>query len=75
MKKLTLENVLEIVKKNSGATYYIANLIKNKYPNWDRNVREVRQLLKELKNRGYIENYETCYKRQLSWRICKSEVK
>lgn len=71
MSKITLENVLEIVQENSGATYYIATLVKNKYPNWERNVTEIRNLLKDLRDRGHIENYETCYKRQLSWRIRK----
>lgn len=68
MKKLSLENVFEVVKMNPGATYYIANLLKLKYPDWERNVTEVRKILKMLKDRGYVDNYETSYKRQLSWK-------
>lgn len=69
--KLKTEDVLEIVKENSGATYYIANLLQNKFNTWERDVNEVRKHLINLRDSGLIENYPTSYKRQLSWRYIK----
>ena len=71
--KLKAENVLEVVKENSGATYYIANLLQNKFNTWERDVNEVRKHLITLRDSGYIENYPTSYKRQLSWRYIKND--
>jgi len=73
--QIKIEDVLEAVQERSGATYYIANLIKNKIENWERDVSEVRKYLKILKEKGYVENYETSYKRQLSWRIIEKKDK
>jgi len=69
---LTNEMVLNILENNSGATYYIANLIKNVYPEWERETSKVLSILKKLETINKIKRYDTSYKRQLSWKIVRA---
>ncbi len=69
--KLTSDMVLTVMNKNSGATYYIANLVKNMFPDWNRKTPRVLYLLKKLEKDGVVERYESSYVRQISWRISK----
>ena len=61
--------ILEILENNSGATYYIANLIKRDYPQWDRRTSQVLSLMKKLEKLDKVRRYNNSYARQLSWRI------
>jgi hypothetical protein len=73
MVKLTDDMILQILKSNSGATYYIANLIKKEFKEWERKTSKVLYLLKKLERENKVERYETSYQRQISWKIIKKD--